>query len=194
MYAFRANVLRERLGELGLHGQPVGPVEIEQHDLAPVAEKHLEVREAVEHAGECEPEELHAGFVVPADAVGSERGVDGVVKAGVQGSPYPWLRDLRVDVQRGAERRSGLEDRPVVGMVEVALTGAAEQEGTVEAEIGDRALELLRSCHGRGGREGGEALEPVRVGVHELGDAVVGLDLEAGGHVGGKVVQAGRGE
>ena len=80
-------------------------------------------------------------------------------KARVQRGPNPRLRDLRVDVQRGAERGGGLEDRPVVGVVEVALTGAAEQEGTVEAELGDRALELLRGCGGRGRGEGGEALE-----------------------------------
>src|ERR1039458_5427387 len=79
-------------------------------------------------------------------------------------------------------------------MVEVALTGAAEEEGAVEAELGDGALELLRGCGRRGGGESGEALEPVRVGVHELGDAVVRLDLQAGGLVGQKVVQAGRGE
>ena len=159
-----------------------------------MAEEDLEVGEAVEHAGEREPEELHAGLVVPADAVGGERVVDGVAEARVQRGPHPRLRDLRVDVQRGAQRRGGLEDRPVVGVVEVALTGAAEEQGTVEAELGDRALELLRGCGGRGGGEGGEALEPVRVGVHELGDAVVRLDLQAGGLVGREVVQAGRGE
>jgi hypothetical protein len=123
----------------------------------------LEVREAVEHAGEREPEELHAGLVVPADAVRGERVVDGVVEARVQRGANPRLRDLRVDVQRRAKRRSGLEDRPVVGMVEVALTGAAEQQGTVEAELGDRALKLVRGGGGRGGGESGEALEPVRV-------------------------------
>lgn len=46
----------------------------------------MEVREAVEHAGEREPEELHTGLVVPADAVRGERVVDGVVKACVQRS------------------------------------------------------------------------------------------------------------
>jgi hypothetical protein len=47
---------------------------------------------------------------------------------------------------------------------------------------------------GGGGGEGGEALEPVWAGVHELGDAVVGLDLQAGGLAGRKVVEAGRGK
>jgi len=79
-------------------------------------------------------------------------------------------------------------------MVEVALNGATEQERTVEAELGDRALELLRGCRGRGGGERREALKPLRVGVHELGDTVVRLDLQAGGLVRRKVVQAGRGE
>jgi hypothetical protein len=42
------------------------------------------------------------------------------------------------------QRRGGLEDRPVVGVVEVALTGAAEHQRAVEAELGDGALEHLR--------------------------------------------------
>ena len=68
------------MGEPSLHGQPVGAIEIKEHDLAPVAEKDLEVREAIEHAGEREPQKLHAGLVVPADAEGGKRVVDGVVK------------------------------------------------------------------------------------------------------------------
>jgi hypothetical protein len=35
-------------------------------------------------------------------------------------------------------------------MVEVALAGAAEEHGTVEAESGDRALELVCGCRGGG--------------------------------------------
>ena len=159
-----------------------------------MAEEDLEVGEAVKHASEREPEELDAGFVVPSDAVGGERGVDGVAEARVERSPHARLRDLRVDVQRGAERGSGLEDRPVVGVVEVAIAGSTEEQGTVEAELGYRALELLRGCGGRGGGEGGEALEPVRARVHELGDAIVRLDLQAAGLLRRKAVQAGRGE
>jgi hypothetical protein len=154
-----------------------------------VTEQDLEVRKAVKHAGKREPQELHAGLVMPADAVGGERVVDGIIKARVQRRPDPRLRDLRVDVQWGAQRRRSLEDRPVVGMVEVALTGAAEQQRTVEAELGDRALKLLRGGGRRGGGKGREALKPVRVGVYELGDAVVGLDLQAGGLLGRKVMQ-----
>jgi hypothetical protein len=47
-----------------LHGQPVGPVEIEQDDLAPMPQKELELGKPFKHAGERDPEELHAGLVV----------------------------------------------------------------------------------------------------------------------------------
>ena len=99
-----------------------------------------------------------------------------------------------MDVDRGAERGGGLEDRPVVGVVEVALAGSAEEQRAVQAERDDRALELLCGRRGRRGCERREALEPVRMGVHELGDAVVCLDLQMRGLGGRKVVQTGRGE
>ena len=99
-----------------------------------------------------------------------------------------------MDVQRGAERRSGFEDRPVVGVVEIAFAGAAEDQGTVEAELGDRALKLLRGCGRCREGERGEALEPIRVGVHQRGDTVVRVDLQAGGLPRRKTVEARRGE
>ncbi len=123
-----------------------------------------------------------------------ERAVDRVAEARVKRCPYRRLGDLRVDVQRRAQRCRGLEDRPVVTMVEVALTGAAEHQRAVESELGHRSLELLRGGAGRGRGQGGEALEAVGVAVYELGDAIVGLDLQPGGRVGRQVVQARRGE
>jgi hypothetical protein len=86
-----------------------------------------------------------------------------------------------VQIQRSIERFCGLEDRPVVGVVEVLLAGAAEEEGAVEAQLGHRALELLGGGSGGGQSERRKALEPVPVGADELRDPVVGLRLQARG-------------
>jgi hypothetical protein len=92
---------------------------------------------------------------VPPDAGGREGVVDRVTETRVQRGSNSRLRYLRVDVQRGSKRRGGLEDWPVVTVVEVALASAAEEKGTIEAELRDRALELV----GGGGCGGGERSE-----------------------------------
>jgi hypothetical protein len=47
-----------------------------------------------------------------------------------------------MNIERRAQGGGGLEDRPVVGMVEISLAGPTEQHGAVQAELGHGAFQL----------------------------------------------------
>ena len=79
-------------------------------------------------------------------------------------------------------------------MVEVAVSRSAAQQRTLQAEFAHRPLKLPRRGLRIRGRQGGEALEPVRMPRARLGDEVVHEPGRLDGRSGLQVVQPRRGE
>src|SRR6266480_1230406 len=78
-----------------------------------------------------------------------------------------------MDIERHVERLGALEDRPEAPVVEEYPVGRSVHHRTLEAQLGDRALELVRRRFRVGGGKRGEAGEAVRVRTHRLVQAVV---------------------
>jgi hypothetical protein len=98
-----------------------------------------------------------------------------------------------VQVERHVEALEALEQRRERPVVEEATGRVAVDHRAEEAELADRALELVRRGRGIGGRQRGKAREAVGVLAHRRREDVVGVACQRHRGCGVEVLHARRG-
>lgn len=134
--------------------------------LSHVAEEQLGAREVVEDAAEDQAQGVGGGVDAPAPHRSDEFGVPGQHVRGVDAVG-------RVQVERYVEVFGALPDDAQGGVVQVPAVGVRVDEGAAQAELRDRALQLVGRGPGVLQRQRGEAGETVGVLGDDAGEEVV---------------------
>src|SRR3954467_9127266 len=141
--------------------------------FAQMAEDDLQPGILLEHAREHQANALRCRFHREPPGSGEQAGkvlqVITVVRL-----HHRRMRHGRVDIDRHIERLRALEDRPELAAVDEFAVGEAMDHGALEAELGHRALELVRRGAWIGARQRGERLEAAVRRAHRLAQPVVG--------------------
>src|SRR5882757_4573548 len=93
---------------------------VEQHQLAPMSQNHLETRHAIERAGKDKANKLDACIIVPTKTVGREGRIDLRIEARIISLTYGHCRCARVKQYRRAQGLRTLENRRERRIVKVA--------------------------------------------------------------------------
>jgi hypothetical protein len=116
---------------------------------------------------------------MPTDAECREGLIERLAEARVIDVAHRALRNLRVEIKRYSQPGRLLEDRPEVGMVDVAIARPTAKHGTFAAQVGHTSPQLERGLVGSRRRQGGETLEAIGPAADGGRDEVV--DLARGG-------------
>ena len=169
----RAEDVAERLAAVAAAQSVADAPQVEGQPFAQMAHDDLEARIGVEHPAQYEADTLRRGFhrEAPAGAQYPRMLLDVILVVGLDNVG---VGNCRMQVDRHVERLRALKDRPEPLIVEEEPVGQPVDHGTLEAELGDRALELVGRGLGIGGGERCKGGKPIRVGSHRFIKPVVG--------------------
>ena len=122
----------------------IEPLQIEQYDLAPMAEDDTQVRQPIEHTREDQTDELDARFIVPTDSGLPDQEIQRFAQAFVHRHANGRMRRLRMEIERSTQCCRGLVNRREVGMIEIPFSRSPEDHRAVEAELAEPAFDFAR--------------------------------------------------
>ena len=89
-----------------------------------------------------------------------------------------------MDIDAGVEPFGGLENGPVLGVIQILVVRVRVEDEAVQLQLADGALHFLDRPPGRLGREAREPREAGRMAADDFGEPVVGERCELAGRVG----------
>ena len=129
-----------------------------------MADDEIQLRILVHRAGHGKPHHMQRHFVVPAPGKGGEPEIDVFRKSLVIGLAHVGGRHAGMDVDRHIELFRPRQQRRELGIVEKRAADRAADQGALEAERGDGALQFVRRRFRdarRQMRECGKAIGPL---------------------------------